>query len=85
MPSVMQTIELDAGVGGLEDRVGGARRRHVDDGRVGAGLLDRLGDGVEHREAFVRPRRPCPGVTPPTTFVPYSTHLLGVERARPSR
>ena len=47
MPSVMQTIELDAGVGGLEDGVGGARRRHEDHRRVGAGLLDRLGDGVE--------------------------------------
>ena len=29
-------------------------------------------DGVEHREAFVNFVPPLPGVTPPTTFVPYS-------------
>ena len=31
---------LDAGVGGLEDRVGGERRRDEDHRRVGAGLRD---------------------------------------------
>ena len=76
MPSVMQTIELDARRRGLEDRVGGARRRHEDDRRVGAGLLDRLGDGVEHRDALVNLAPPLPGVTPPTTLVPYSRICL---------
>src|SRR5262249_14149292 len=41
--------DLDARVGGLHDGVGGARRRDEDHGGVGAGLADRLGDGVEDR------------------------------------
>ena len=36
MPSVMQTIELDAGIGGVQDRVGRGRRRHEDHADVGA-------------------------------------------------
>src|SRR5688572_877879 len=40
--------QRDPGGNGLADRIGGAGRRHVDDGRIGAGLLARLGDGVEH-------------------------------------
>ena len=46
--------EGDAGVFGFEDGVGGKRRRDEDHGGVGAGLLDRVGHGVEHRPAFVR-------------------------------
>src|SRR5690606_4785595 len=45
--------DLDARVGRLQDRVGRVRRRHVDDGRVDAGLDDGIGDGVEHRQAQV--------------------------------
>ena len=39
---------------GLENRVGGKRRRHKDHGRVGAGLCHGIGHGVEHRPALVR-------------------------------
>ena len=61
--------EVDAGVGRLEDRLGREPRRHEDHRRVGARFPDRVGDGVEHRDALdVLP--PLPGVTPPTTFVP---------------
>ena len=45
--------QRQAGVFGFEDGVGGERRRHEDDGGVGAGLLYRLGDGVEDRPALV--------------------------------
>ena len=53
MPSVMATMTRDAGVGGFHDGVGGGGRRHEDHGGVGPGLRDRLGDGVEQREAFL--------------------------------
>src|SRR5262249_48753451 len=39
--------QSDAGVGRLEDRVGGEARRDEDHRGVGAGLVDRLGDRVE--------------------------------------
>ena len=39
--------QWNTGIGGLQHRVGGARRRHVDDGDVGLSLLDRLLDGIE--------------------------------------
>ena len=42
----------DAGVGGLVDRVGGEPGRYEDQRRVRARLLDRIGDGVEHRNAL---------------------------------
>src|SRR5579884_1145165 len=42
----------DAGVGGLHDGVRGRGRGDEDHGGVGAGLADRLGDGVEQGEAF---------------------------------
>ena len=41
MPSVIAMIELDAGVGRLEDRVGGEARRDEDHRRVRAGLARR--------------------------------------------
>src|SRR3989304_5703447 len=40
-----------AGIGGLENRVGGEGGRHIDDARVGARRAHRLFDGVEHRQA----------------------------------
>ena len=52
--------ERQPGVDRLEDRVGGEGRRHVDHGRVGAGGLDRLGDGVEDRQVEMLASRPCP-------------------------
>ncbi len=39
---------------GFEDGIGGKRRGHEDDGGVGSGLLDGLGNGVEDRPALVR-------------------------------
>ena len=81
MPSVMQTTSGDPRVGRFHDRVGGERRRHEDHARVGAGLRDRVGDGVEHGEALVRRARPCPGVTPPTMCRAVSRAAAGVERA----
>ena len=44
--------ERDAGVRGLEDRVGGEARRHEDHRRVGAGLGDRVVEGVEDGDAL---------------------------------
>src|SRR4051794_15273932 len=41
--------ERDAGVLGLEDRVGGKARRNEHHGGVGAGGVDRRMNGVEHR------------------------------------
>ena len=46
--------QLDAGVGGLENRVGGERRRHVDHADVGAGLGHRVVHRVEHRQVQMR-------------------------------
>ena len=54
MPSVMQTIERQAGGGGFEDAVRGKGRRDEDHGDVGAGLLHGFFDGVEDGPALVR-------------------------------
>ncbi len=67
---------LDAGVGRLEDRVGRARRRHEDDRRVGAGLLHRLLRRCRTPGMPSCTVPPLPGVTPPTTLVPYSRICL---------
>ena len=59
--------ERDAGVGRLEDRVGGERRRHEDHRGVGAG---RRRPPRRRCRRPARPRRsvpPLPGVTPATT------------------
>jgi hypothetical protein len=50
IPSVMR----QARVFGFENGIGGKRRGHEDDGGVGSGLLDGLGNGVENRPALVR-------------------------------
>src|SRR5712671_1506268 len=42
--------QRDPGIGCFEDRVGGKGRRHVDHGRIAAGIGARLVDGVEDRE-----------------------------------
>jgi len=65
----------EAGVGCFHDRVGGKRRRHVDHRRIRACFLDCIRDGIEYRNAFVISAT-FPGVTPPTTFVPYSSICL---------
>src|SRR5690606_9495623 len=72
--------DLDAGVCGLEDRVGGVGRRHVDDRGVGAGLLDHVGDGVEHGQAEVLGAALARGhaADDPGAVL---DHLLGVEGA----
>ena len=59
MPSVMADDQRDFGVDRLADRVGRARRRHIDDGGLGAGLLAGLGHRVEDRQAEMRACRPC--------------------------
>src|SRR5690606_9086465 len=43
--------ELEAGIGRLEDRVRGERRRHVDHARRRLGLARRLADRIEDRQA----------------------------------
>ena len=48
----MHDHRADAGVDRLVDGVGGEARRDEDQRRVRAGLLDRLGDGVEDRDAL---------------------------------
>src|SRR5258705_3039602 len=45
--------QLDVGVGGFHDRVGGSWRRHKDDGRIGSRLFDGFADGVEYGPALV--------------------------------
>ena len=44
----------NACVSSFHDRIGGECRRHVDHRRVGTCLLNRVGDGVEYRNAFMR-------------------------------
>jgi hypothetical protein len=51
-------------------------RRHVDDRRIRAGRCDRVGDGVEDRHRALELLAAFPGVTPATTFVPYSIICL---------
>ena len=51
MPSVMRDDERHLRRDRLEDRVGGERRRHVDDAGVGVRRFHRLQDRVEHRQA----------------------------------
>ena len=46
--------ERDLGLDRLADRVGRARRRHIDHAGVGAGFRLGLGDGVEHRQPEMR-------------------------------
>ena len=53
--------ELDAGVDGFHDGVGGEGRRHEDDGGGGAGLLDGFAHGVEDGKALRSRCRPCRG------------------------
>jgi len=67
--------QRNAGVLGLENGVGGKRRRNEDHGGVGAGRKDRILNRVEDGPAFMG-RSTLAGVTPPTTLVPYSAHPL---------
>ena len=52
MPSVMQTMNVMPASAASRIGVAGDRRRHEDERGVGAGLADRLGDGVEDRDAL---------------------------------
>ena len=74
--------EIEIGVERLEDRVGRARRRNEDDGRVRAGRLHGLRDGVEDGnfafELFATARRRDAADDVGAVF----DHLLRVERAR---
>ncbi len=69
MPSVIADDERHLGVDRFEDRIGGGRRRNVDDARVAAGHRPRFADGLEHRQAEVR-LAALPGAVPPTMRVP---------------
>ena len=78
MPSVMQTASGNAGVGRFHDRVGRARRRHENHGRIGAGCLHGVGDGIEHRPAFMR-RPALAGRDAADDLRAVRRRLLGVE------
>ena len=66
--------QRNLGLDRLDDRVGGAGRRHIDHRSVGAGLGLALGDGGEDRQLddARRPRSSPPffGWMPPTILVP---------------
>ena len=73
--------QRDLGIDRLQDRVGGAGRRHVDDAGVGAGRRLRLGDGVEDRQAEVRSVPPLPGDDAADHLGAVGDRLLGMEGA----
>ena len=54
MPSVMQTINSNLGVGRFHDRVGRIRRRHKDHGSIRRRSFHSFLHRVEDRPAFVR-------------------------------
>src|SRR5580700_1777695 len=64
----------------LGDGIGGAGRRHIDHAGVGAGLLARFGDGVEHRQIEVR-RAAFAGRHAADHFCAVGDRLLGMEGA----
>lgn len=76
--------ELDFGLDGLEDRGGGARRRHVDHGGVAAGLGLGLPAVLEHRHAQVH-RAGLGGRHAAHDLRPVVDRPLGVVRALVSR
>ena len=68
MPSVMQMISgMPASI--ASGTIRGEGRRHIDHRCVGLGLLHRLGDRIEDRQAKMR-LPALAGVTPPTMVVP---------------
>jgi hypothetical protein len=83
MPSVMAITSCEARVGGLQDRVRRERRRHEDHRRVGA-RWPRTACATVSKIGTLPSKKvpPLPGVTPPTTLVPYSMHCARVEGAR---
>src|SRR3954470_15860191 len=76
--------ESDAGVGGLQDRVGREPRRHEDHRGVRAGGRDRLPDGVEHRDTL-DVLAALPGSDPSYHRRPVRTVPERVERALRAR
>lgn len=68
----------DARVGGFHNRVGGERRRNVNDGHIRAGFFDGVGDRIEDRKAFVR-RAAFAGRDAADNVRAVIAHLQGVE------
>ena len=75
-PSVMQTTSANAGVGRLVDGAGGAGGRHVDHRGVGAGGGTASATVLNTGTLSSNFWPPLPGVTPATTWVPYSSICL---------
>ena len=78
MPSVMQTTSSIPAWAASRIASAATGGGHVDDGGVGAGLLDRVRDGVEHRE----PSCTSPALArghPADDVGAVLAHLLGVE------
>ncbi len=74
--------ELDARVGRFHDRVGREHRRHVDDATCSRpSPAPRRATVLKIGTLSSNFWPPLPGVTPATTFVPYSIICLRVERA----
>ena len=80
MPSVIHTTSLTPESSGLEDGVGGERRRHVDHADVRARFGHRLAHGVEHRHAEALLTATGPACTPADDLRAVLDALLGVER-----
>ena len=73
MPFRNADDESQSGVCRLEDGGGGRHRRHVDDRRIGAGRSRTASATVSYTGTVSSNCcAPFPGVTPPTTVVPYA-------------
>ncbi len=70
--------QRDLGIDRLQDGVGGEGWRHIDDGRIGAGLRDRLGYRVEDRNVQV-PGAALAGGDAADHLGPIGDRLLGMK------
>ncbi len=85
MPSVMQTISGISASMALDDRVRGARRRHIDHRwRWHRSASLRLGNRGEHRQ-HAEPSRPLVQVSPAFSGSQAAHHLGAEEREAPAR
>jgi len=72
----MQMISGNARIVRLKNRVGRKRRRQQKSPSTFAPVFLPRPDAPYRRPASLVDRPPLPGVTPPTTFVPYSAQPL---------